>query len=314
MADSKSAPRRDATPASRGGKPSWQQRFWREVRGYAEALVIAYLVVTFIFTTVGVVGSSMKPTLDGGVGSRNVIQSLLTGDRVFIPKYDTWLRRMGVLGPYRRGTIVVLREPKNAPTALETGKRNFFIKRLIARPGDRVRIEQGQVYVNDVAVDQSFVTASGEINVAPVDFPEVVVRNGAVGGLVMGFEQTPKGTPVPMLPSGSYQPAPIDVRDPRVQLFYGNVVDNVVVPDGTAEGTAQVLDFVVPDGMYWVQGDNRSAGGSEDSRYFGPVRAITVAGQASAVIWPPVRGGKLNWRGLPPPGAFDAIPERPATP
>jgi len=29
------------------------------VRGYAEALVIAYLVVTFVFTTVGVVGSSM---------------------------------------------------------------------------------------------------------------------------------------------------------------------------------------------------------------------------------------------------------------
>ncbi len=84
-----------------------QQRFWREVRGYAEALAIAFLVVTFAFTTVGVVGSSMRPTLDGGVGSSNILRSLLTGDRVFIPKFDTWLRRAGVLGAYPRGTIAV---------------------------------------------------------------------------------------------------------------------------------------------------------------------------------------------------------------
>lgn len=284
------------------------------MRGYAEALVIAYLVVTFLFTTVGVVGSSMRPSLDGGVGSRNVLQSLLTGDRVFIPKYDTWLRRMGVLGPYRRGTVVVLREPASAPTALETGKRNFFIKRIIARPGDRVRIEQGQVYVNDTPLDASWITGSGEIKVAPVDFPEVIVRDGRAAELVMGFERTPKGTPVPMLPMGTYTPQPVSVDDPNVQLFYGTVVDNLAVPAGAPEGTPTVVDLVVPDGYYFVMGDNRSAGGSEDSRYFGPVRAITVAGQASAIIWPPLRGGSLNWRGLPPPAAFQAIPNTPPAP
>src|SRR5690606_23163883 len=158
---------------------TWQRRLWREVRGYAEALAIAYLVVTFVFTTVGVVGTSMEPNLDGGQGRGNLLQSLLTGDRVFIPKFDTWLRRMGVLGEYERGAVVVLREPANAPTALTTGKRNFFIKRVIGQPGDRVRIESGQVYVNDVAVDQSFITDAGTVPVAPVDFPEVVVQDGA---------------------------------------------------------------------------------------------------------------------------------------
>src|SRR5690606_22967991 len=158
---------------------TWQQKLWREVRGYAEALAIAYLVVTFVFTTVGVIGSSMEPNLNGGSGRGNLLQSLLTGDRVFIPKFDTWLRRMGVLGEYERGAVVVLREPANAPTALTTGKRNFFIKRVIGQPGDRVRIESGQVYVNDVAVDQSFITDAGTVPVAPVDFPEVVVQDGA---------------------------------------------------------------------------------------------------------------------------------------
>ncbi len=283
-----------------------RQRVWREVRGYGEALVIAFLVVTFLFTTVGVVGTSMEPNLDGGNGRGNLLQALLTGDRVFIPKYDTWLRRAGVLGPYQRGAVVVLREPANAPTALETGKRNFFIKRVVAVPGDRLRIERGQVFVNGVAIDQGFITDAGTVRVAPVDFPLVVVRGGEVASLVMGFETTPKGNSVPMLPMGGFVPASVGVDDPRVQLFYGNVVGGVEVPPGTPEGTPVVLDLVVPDGKYFVMGDNRSAGGSEDSRYFGPVDAIAIAGRATAVIWPPRRDGHWNFRGLAAPAAFAA--------
>lgn len=311
MPESKSAQRRGGPENKRARKPSWQRRLWREVRGYAEALVIAYLVVTFLFTTVGVVGSSMQPTLNGGVGSSNVLRSLLTGDRVFIPKYDTWLRRMGVLGPYPRGTIVVLREPANAPTALETHKRSFFIKRVIARPGDLYKVVNGQDYINGYPINQSWITRSGTINVAPVDFPEVIVRNGKVSALVMGFDQTPDGTPVPMLPSASFQPPAVPVSDPRVQLFYGKVIDNIHVPPGTVEGTPVVLNMTVPKGYYMVQGDNRTAGGSEDSRYFGPVKAIKIAGEATAVIWPPVRDGKLNWRSLKPPPAFKKVPNSP---
>lgn len=298
------------TGSGSGGKPAapltFQQRFWREVRGYAEALAIAFLVVTFLFTTVGVVGTSMEPNLDGGNGRGNVLQALLTGDRVFIPKFDTWLRRAGLLGNYERGAVVVLREPATAPTALESGKRNFFIKRIVGVPGDRIRIERGQVYVNDVAIDQGFITDSGTVRVAAVDFPEVIVRDGAVSALVMGFETTPKGNAVPMLPMGGFAPASVSVDDPRVQLFYGNVLKNVEVPAGTAEGTPVVLNMVVPAGHYFVMGDNRSAGGSEDSRYFGPVEAMAIAGRATAVIWPPRRDGEWNFRGLPAPAAFKA--------
>src|SRR5690606_9153297 len=136
--------RNDARYTEPAAPLTWKQKLWREVRGYAEALVIAYLVVTFVFTTVGVVGTSMEPNLNGGDGRGNVLQALLTGDRVFIPKFDTWLRRAGVLGEYERGAVVVLREPANAPNALLFGKRNFFIKRVIGLPGDRVRIEAGQ--------------------------------------------------------------------------------------------------------------------------------------------------------------------------
>lgn len=283
---------------------TWQQKLWREVRGYAEALVIAYLVVTFLFTTVGVVGTSMEPNLNGGDGSGNLLQALLSGDRVFIPKYDTWLRRAGVLGEYERGAVVVLREPANAPNALIFGKRNFFIKRVIGLPGDRVRIEAGQVYVNDRAIDQSFITDEAHFRVAPVEFPKVVVEDGEATALLMGFNVAPNGIAVPDLPLEGSIRLPVPLNDPRVQRFYARVVENLVVDENTPAGSEVVVDFVVPKGTYFVMGDNRSLRGSEDSRYFGPVDALAIAGRASAVIWPPRRNGEWNFKGLPAPEAF----------
>lgn len=300
-------------------KPSKQKpagsRFWREVRGYAEALIIAYLVVTFLFNTVGVVGSSMRPNLDGGVGASNMLQSLLTGDRVFIPKYDNWLRRMGVLGEYERGTIVVVREPENAPTAQERDRRQFFIKRVIGQPGDHVRIEEGEVFVNGHQVDQSYITASGEITPDPINFPVVTATDGVVTGMNIGFNRTAAGTAVPDLPRTNYTPLPVALDDPRVQFYYGDIVSSLApVPDDVQDNQPFILDLIVPEGHYFLLGDNRqsSRGGSEDSRYFGPVPSLSIAGRASSVIWPPRREGEWNWRMLRPPEAFEEIPEPPA--
>lgn len=293
-------------------RPKQGSRFWREVRGYAEALVIAYLVVTFLFNTVGVVGSSMQPNLDGGVGSRNMLQSLLTGDRVFIPKYETWLRRAGVMSGYSRGDIIVVREPANAPTAQERDRRQFFIKRVMGVPGDRIRIEAGQVYVNDHPVDQGFITDSGEIVPDPINFPVVVAEDGQVTGFNVGFNRTIAGTAVPDLPRTNYTPLAVPVTDENVQLYYGSTIANLApVPDDAPDGQPFILDLIVPEGHYFVMGDNRqsSRGGSEDSRYFGPVESIAIAGRAASVIWPPRRDGEWNWRLLRAPEAFEAIPE-----
>ena len=303
---------RDASTSDKATqRPTWQTRFWREVRGYAEALAIAYVVVTFVFNTVGVVGVSMRPNLNGGQAGGSLLSSLATGDRVFIPKYDTWLRRMGVLGPYARGEVVVVREPLNAPTAQERDRRPFFIKRVIAQPGDSFYLEGGVTVVNGVPVDQGYISDSGEITPDPIDFPVITVEDGVVTGLHVRFASTIRGTAVPQLPyEGRYPPA-VPVDDPRVQLYYGEVIEALApLPVDAPEGVPFLHSIVVPDASYWVMGDNRqtSAGGSEDSRYFGPIDAITVAGRATAVIWPPRRDEGWNWRALQPPEAFDAIP------
>jgi signal peptidase I len=279
-------------------KLTWQQRLWREVRGYAEALVIAFLIVTFIFTTVGVVGSSMRPNLNGGSGQ--LPEALFSGDRVFIPKYDTWLRRARLLPEYQRGEIVVVREPANAPSAQVRDRRPFFIKRLIAIGGDRLRIERGQVFVNDVAIDQGFITETGEITPDPVNFPLIKVENGEV----TGFNGLAPRT------SSFSGDGTVSTDDRFVQLFYGGVLDALApLPEDVPENEPFVHEIIIPEDHVFVMGDNResAAGGSEDSRYFGPIPRMTIAGRATALIWPPMRQGNMNWQVLRPPEAFDEL-------
>lgn len=290
---------------SRKPEPSTRRsRVTREVRGYAEALLVAYLVITFGFTTVGVAGTSMEPNLNGGEQGDSLIASLLKGDRVFIPKFDTWLRRAGLRPGYDRGTIVVLREPANAPNTLLTRSRSFFIKRIIGVPGDHVRIEAGQVYVNDRRLDQGFITETGAIRIAEEDFPKVTVKDGVITEVYVGFRPLPDRAFAPVLPLRQESPQPVPANDPRVEFFYGTLLANVQVPPGAPENTPLVLDFVVPEASYFVMGDNRNRFGSEDSRYFGSVDAMAIAGQATAVIWPPRRNGAWNLRPLPAPTTF----------
>ena len=284
------------------------QRFWKEVRGYIEALIVAFFIVTFVFTTVGVVGSSMRPNLNGGEDG-DFLDSLLSGDRVFIPKYDNWLRRLGILGTYARGDIVVVREPANSPSAQESWRRMFFIKRVMGIPGDRVRIESGQVYINDVALNQDFITHNNEMIPAPVDFPVVVQKKGQVTAMVFEYLKSSSGEPMLELPSSSYYPEPALLDDPSIQFYYKTLLNSfALIPTDTPENEPFVLNFIVPSGHYFVMGDNREVGGSEDSRYFGPIPLWSIAGKASAVIWPPRRNGDWNWRSLTPPEAFKDIP------
>ncbi len=246
----------------------------------------------------------MEPTLHGARTSSNLLSRLFSGDRLFVPKYETWLRRAGVLGEYARGEIVVLREPANAPRALVTGRRSLVIKRIVGVPGDRVRIEAGQVYVNGAALADPETSHAGALRTHLVDFPNVVIENGKVVALVMGFNDALARASTPILPGRGSEHEPIGIDDPRVQLYYEGTVGSIDVPAGTIEGVPQILDIVVPPDSYFVLGDNRSFGGSEDSRYFGTVDAMSITGRATAVIWPFNRDGTGNARKLTPAATY----------
>jgi signal peptidase I len=96
------------------------------------AAVYATLIVTFGFQVARVDGLSMAPTLEDH-------------DRLIVNKlvYE--------LSDPRAGDIVMLYYPVNP--------EKMFVKRVIAKEGDTVRIVDGRVYVNDLPLHDDYVPA-----------------------------------------------------------------------------------------------------------------------------------------------------------
>lgn len=82
----------------------------------------------------------------------------------------------------------------------------------------------------------------------------------------------------------------IEIRDNRV------LVNGVAIDEPYLTGDVRMRDFGpldVPEGYVFVMGDNRSPGGSHDSRAFGPVPEDDIIGRAFVKVWPPSRWGGL---------------------
>src|SRR5271166_59257 len=94
------------------------------------SLAIAAFIIVFLYQPVKVEGVSMMPGLEDQ-------------ERIFVNKFVyRW-------EPIQRGDIIVFRYPR------DTSKS--YIKRVIGVAGDRVRIENGQVFVNGQALDEDYV-------------------------------------------------------------------------------------------------------------------------------------------------------------
>ncbi|GHF97877.1 signal peptidase I [Deinococcus piscis] len=136
-----------ARPAARSGLA----RLWKD---WLEPVLFALLITQFIVTMVKVDGVSMMP-------------NLRDGERVIVPKYEMWLHRLGV-GEFDRGDIVVFKPPQAASEVVPTLRQDFYglwtyrphlVKRIIGVEGDRIRIQGGDVWINDKPLDASFTTA-----------------------------------------------------------------------------------------------------------------------------------------------------------
>ncbi|WP_457629517.1 signal peptidase I [Oceanithermus sp.] len=262
----------------------WEEWF----RQVGEALLVAFFVTTFIFTTVQVYGRSMVPTLQHG-------------ERVIVPKYEMWMERFG-LRSWQRGEIVIVKPPQGAPNSVAAFPylgfqyRPYFIKRVVARPGDTIRVEQGRLVINGVYVNESYIT--DKIEPYPDSFPRLYVENGEV----VGFQ----GYRVSNLP---------DYLKPALEML--EPLPEEVLQASRYRPIEVVGTLRLADGYYFVMGDNRTLGGSEDSRVFGPIPDENIAGRASWVWWPPVARGedggwKPNIRRLTIPPGFQQIPDAPA--
>lgn len=100
------------------------------MRDMVVSVIVSAFIIIFLYQPVRVEGTSMLPVLEDQ-------------DRLFINKMAYRV------GEIHRGDVVVFLYPRD--------HEKSYIKRVIALPGDDLRIDRGRVYVNGRAIAEKYV-------------------------------------------------------------------------------------------------------------------------------------------------------------
>ena len=131
-----------AAPEKKDQKKSVKQEVLSWIRELAIAVVVVLIIKTFLFEII---------TVDGG----SMLNTLHSGDKLYVSILTPKLQG------YERGDIVICYYP---------GRDDRCVKRIIGMPGDTVRVEAGQVYVNGEALEEAYLDYQ-----ASYSYPETVL-------------------------------------------------------------------------------------------------------------------------------------------
>lgn len=160
-------------PAESTAKPN----FWRSQKENVQILAIALVLALFIRTFVA------EPRF---IPSDSMVPTLHVGDRLVVEKVSYRFH------PPVNGDIVVFEPP--APL-IEQGFRpdQALIKRVMATPGQTVRVEAGTVFVDDRPLDEPYIAELPAYQMPSVTVPPQAVfvmgdnRNNSNDSHVWGF-------------------------------------------------------------------------------------------------------------------------------
>lgn len=111
-----------------GRRRFFDTRYW--LRDLILSVLLAFIVIVFLYQPVQVEGTSMMP-------------GLVNHERIFINKFVYRFE------PVRRGDVVVFWYP------LDTSKS--YIKRVVGLPGETVTIQEGKVLINGKTLEEPYV-------------------------------------------------------------------------------------------------------------------------------------------------------------
>ena len=127
-----------------------KKKFLNNISSIFLAIFIAILIRSFVFEPFNIPSGSMKP-------------NLLVGDFIFVSKYSYGYSRHSfpfslgdaqgkvLSGKYfsnkpKRGDVVVFKTPSN--------NRTDYIKRIIGLPGDKIKVTNGEIFVNNKKISK----------------------------------------------------------------------------------------------------------------------------------------------------------------
>ena len=130
-------------------KPWWQQH-GETIRIFIVALAIAFFLRAFIVEPRFIPSGSMEPTLQ-------------VGDRILVDKISQQWQEP------QRGDILIFYPPKS-PAIDDTSKA--YIKRLIGIEGDRIAVQDGKVYRNGEALNETYIAEVPNYRMREITVPQ----------------------------------------------------------------------------------------------------------------------------------------------
>ncbi|WP_336367115.1 signal peptidase I [Marinobacter sp. C2H3] len=200
-------------------------------RSFFPVLLVVLVLRSFVVEPFQIPSGSMLPTLE-------------VGDFILVNKFAYGLRlpvlgtKVVPVGEPQRGDVMVFRYPKDGETN--------YIKRVIGLPGDHIRYQDKQLFINGEKIDTTFIARM----------------------------------------------PPVELREEHLGTVDHDIYLNLAVDGRSGEG-----EWVVPEGEYFMMGDNRD--NSNDSRYWGFVPEKMIVGKAFA-IW-------MHWKSLTSLPSFDRV-------
>lgn len=196
------------------------------------------------------------------IPSGSMMPTLLIGDFILVNKYEYGLRlpvlnwKFFDISEPKRGDIVVFRYPQDPKIP--------YIKRIIGLPGDKI--------------EYNYLTRMLYVNGEPVLRDSQGIYKGVGQG--SGFSGAEKL--IEHLPPNVDHEILTGPGQPRISGYYWSENQQRMLPADSPARVGMLHIDRVPDGQYFVLGDNRD--NSRDSRYWGMVPEQNLVGRAF-FIW-----------------------------
>ena len=198
------------------------------------------------------------------IPSASMYNTLQIGDHLFVNKAAYGFRipftqiRFGQFKPINKRDIIIFSFPAATKDQINCGGYQYgrdYVKRVVAMPGDKVEVKNGELYIND---KQEPLHGYEVFRIQQRTEPVVSVGENQISG-------------------SSLIPVPQDLY----QTWWEKRILEHELGISLRDNFGPVT---VPEGQYFAMGDNRDD--SCDSRFWGPVPRENIKGTAWFIHWP----------------------------
>ncbi|MEL0630629.1 signal peptidase I [Psychromonas aquatilis] len=210
-------------------------------RGLFPVIAVVFVLRSFIYEPFQIPSGSMMPTL-------------LVGDFILVEKFS-----YGIKEPVWQNTLIPTSHPKRGDVAVfkyPEDPRIDYIKRVVGLPGDRIVYKDKHLYL---------VPACGEAECGDYQALDM----SFIGEKDFKHESNTVKVYSEVLGDVEHQLLINPLRREQVQAYYQQ-----------QDVATYQYEWVVPEGHYFMMGDNRD--NSRDSRYWGFVPERNLVGKAVA--------------------------------